>query len=227
VPSPREQHGLVEASRLLQEGLQLLDERTREVDALVQHADERARELTAEAEQRAQEITAQAEQRKIELEEQIAALQSEVAEMREEMARLRSPKQGRGARPAPVAPVVAAGEPLASDPPVEAATTPGAAEQVLHDAEPTPRWGRPSTLAAQAIRRSARPRWLPRWIPFLVLLLPVGLVLANIAGPDTSAPITAQQAALQVVNKPTSPRPSSRRLLDRPPVRPRSQPLHH
>ena len=53
MPTPREQSGaLSEVSRLLQEGLQLLDDRTREVDALVKRwlaegalADAKARRL--------------------------------------------------------------------------------------------------------------------------------------------------------------------------------------
>jgi LysM repeat protein len=188
VPTPREQAGLVEASRLLQEGLQLLDERTREVDALVERAEERAREITADAEQRAQQITEEAEQRRVLLEEQVAALQSEVAAIREEMARLKSAGRGRGTRGEPAPVVVAAPTPVAdpvlADPPVEAATSVVSTEpEALEGAEAKQRWGRPSSLAAQAIRRSSRPRWLPRWLPFLVLLLPVGYVLANGGAP--------------------------------------------
>jgi len=103
VPIPREQSGaLSEASRLLQEGLQLLDDRTREVDALVQDAKEQAREITYDAEQRAQEITAEAERQRVELEEQVAVLRSEVAQVREELAQLRAAqpaqKGGRGGK---------------------------------------------------------------------------------------------------------------------------------
>ncbi|HEY3060170.1 MAG TPA: hypothetical protein VGL99_14510, partial [Chloroflexota bacterium] len=73
MPTAREQAALVEASRLLQEGLQLLDERSREVDGLLEDARERALDITAEAEQRAQQMVADAEQRRTELEEQVAA----------------------------------------------------------------------------------------------------------------------------------------------------------
>ncbi len=200
MPSPREQAALSEASRLLQEGLQLLDERTREVDAMVQAAEERARAITAQAEERAQELTAQAEQRKVELQEQIAALQTEIADIREEMARMKTPRHGHGGRfvsPTTTVEPAPAVDPVVTDPPVEAATSPGAAEAVLQDADASPRWGRQSTLAAQAIRRSTRPRWLPRWFPFLLLLLPVGLALANLTAPEAGAPAaTAQQALL-------------------------------
>ena len=60
---------------------------------------------------------------------------------------------------------------------------------VVSDAEAaeaagTPRWGRPSSIAAaqQAIRsRSSRPRWLPRWLPFVILLLAgAGAVMASV-----------------------------------------------
>ena len=104
MPTPREQGGaLSEASRLLQEGLQLLDDRTREVDALVQDAKEQAREITYDAEKRAQEITADAERHRAELEEQVAALRTEVAQVREELAQLRAAqppqKGGRAGEP--------------------------------------------------------------------------------------------------------------------------------
>ena len=54
MPTPREQAGgLAEASRLLQEGLQLLEQRRREVDAILEEARERALNIRAEAEERA------------------------------------------------------------------------------------------------------------------------------------------------------------------------------
>jgi hypothetical protein len=67
-----------EASRLLQEGLQLLDDRTREVDTLVRRAEDRARQITEEARERALEITAEAESQRARLEEQVAALRTDV-----------------------------------------------------------------------------------------------------------------------------------------------------
>jgi hypothetical protein len=158
--------------------LQLLDERTREVDGLVRDARERARAVTYDAQKRAQEITAEAERHRAELEEQVAVLRTEVAELREELAQLRAAQP-----PTPAEAVVtavadiggalpAADVPANSTPfgptlrdPVAAADAAEAAE-----AAGTPRWGRPSSIAAaqQAIRsRSARPRWLPRWLPFL------------------------------------------------------------
>jgi LysM repeat protein/vacuolar-type H+-ATPase subunit H len=78
--------------------LQLLDERTREVDALVQHAKEEARRVTYDAEKRAQEITAEAERQRAELDEQVAILRSEVAGVREELAQLRAAQAQKGAR---------------------------------------------------------------------------------------------------------------------------------
>src|SRR5438105_5225727 len=94
VPRPREQSGaLSEASRLLQEGLQLLDDRTREVDALLQGAREEARRLTYDAQKGAEEITAEAERERAELEQQVAVLRSEVARVREELAQLRAAPQ--------------------------------------------------------------------------------------------------------------------------------------
>src|SRR6266568_2641010 len=108
--TPREQGGgLAEGSRLLQEGLQLLDERKREVDAILEDARERALVIKDEAEQHAQQLTADAERQRAELEEQVAALRSEAAALREELAAMRSPPRGsRGARQAVAAPVVTA-----------------------------------------------------------------------------------------------------------------------
>ena len=113
MPTPREQGGgLVEASRLLQEGLQLLDERSREVDVLVRRAEERARRITSQAEARAHEITAEsearayalteqsearahdltaeAERQRADLEDQVAALRGEVGALRDELTALRA-----------------------------------------------------------------------------------------------------------------------------------------
>jgi hypothetical protein len=153
VPFAREQEGgLGEASRLLEEGLQLLDERSREVDALIASAEQRAQEITAEAERRAEEITAEAERKRLELEREVAELQAEVERLRAERAA------------APAVPVVDAAE----------ATRPEAAE-IEPEIEPidpdAPRWGRRSSavVAPQAVRRSSRPRWLS-WLPLLVLV---------------------------------------------------------
>jgi LysM repeat protein len=160
--SPREQGGgLAEASRLLQEGLRLLDERRREVDALLEGARERALDINAKAEQHAQQITADAERQRAELEEQVAALRSEVASLRAELTSLQSSKSE--AAPVPV-------EAAAATAQLEASEVAEAAE-----AAGTPRWGRRSNVGAaqQALRasRSARPRWLPPWVPFLLILL--------------------------------------------------------
>jgi LysM repeat protein len=177
VATARGQEGaLAEASRLLQEGLALLDERTREVE----QAEARARDMTAEAERRAQEIVAHAEQRRTDLEQQIAALQSEIAAVREEIARLRTTARGRGSRIGPgndeVAPA-AAPLPLPAESPEPPAN---------HASDDSTRWGRPSAgVAPQAIRtRAARPCWLPRVWPFLLLLVPLALVVANVLGQE-------------------------------------------
>src|SRR5437867_11026412 len=86
--------GLAEASRLLRKGLQLLDDRRREVDAILEDARERALNTGTEAQRRAQEITFDAEHQKVELEEQVAALRCEVGALREELASLRSGLNG-------------------------------------------------------------------------------------------------------------------------------------
>jgi len=168
--------------------LQLLDDRTREVDTLVRDAREQAREITYDAEKRAQEITAEAEQQRAELAEQVAALRTEVAEVRAELAQLRAAQPG--APPAPIAAAVVSPEPETPGAPfgptlrdpVAAADAADAAETA--DAAGTPRWGRPSSISAaqQAIRaRSSRPRWLPRWLPFVILLLGgAGAVMASV-----------------------------------------------
>ena len=130
MPTPREQGGaLSEASRLLQEGLQLLDDRTREVDALVQDAKEQAREITYDAEKRAQEITADAERHRAELEEQVAALRTEVAQVREELAQLRAaqPPQKGGRAGGPTGGAMAGGAVLGAAAVADAAPiSPGA-----------------------------------------------------------------------------------------------------
>jgi LysM repeat protein len=191
--------------------LQLLDDRTREVDALVQDAKEQAREITYDAEKRAEEITAEAERQRTELEEQVAVLRGEVAQIREELAQLRAaqpPQQGGRGGKAPAAAGAVAAEAIVSSTEAgiasasDAATVtevesapfgptlrdPVAAADAAEAAEAagTPRWGRPSSIASaqQAIRsRSARPRWLPRWLPFVILLLAgAGAVTASVSG---------------------------------------------
>ncbi len=176
MPTRPEQGGaLSEASRLLQEGLQLLDERRREVDLQVQQAQERAQqittkaeeraqeiaaqaeqraqEMTAQAEQRAQEITAEAERHRVELEEQVAALRAEVAGLREELAQLRAgPKGSRGGRAAVVAAVtgLAAGGALARPATAAEASTdePAAAEAAAPEAASSSTTTSPSTSTA-------------------------------------------------------------------------------
>jgi LysM repeat protein/vacuolar-type H+-ATPase subunit H len=185
--APREQGGgLAEASRLLQEGLQLLAERQREVDAILEDARERALDIKTEAEQRAQELTADAERQRAELEEQVAALRSEVAALREDLANLRS------APSTVTAPISAAPEAITADFDVNAAQAASAEVETEDSAKTaeaagTPRWGRPSTLsgAEQAMRstRSSRPRWLPPWLPFLLILLTAAaIVVTNVDG---------------------------------------------
>jgi LysM repeat protein/vacuolar-type H+-ATPase subunit H len=148
--------------------LRLLDDRQREVDAMLEDARERALVIKEEAEQRAQQITADAERQRAELEEQVAALRSEVAALREDLARAtKTPAVPTGAA------TVAAAEPAL---PTQATAQLEATEiSEAADAAGTPRWGRPSTIAGpqQAVRgsRSARRRWLPPWVPFVIVLL--------------------------------------------------------
>ena len=198
--------GISEASRLLQEGLQLLEVRSREVDAAVRRAEDRARQITEEARERALEIVAEAESQRASLEEQVAALRTEVAAARKELADLKAApketrsaaahKENRAAAPEPivavpipaVAPAPAAAAPVEAAPaesaPVEAAAAETAASADVVEPAGTPRWGRQSSSAAaqQAIReRGTRPRWLPPWLPFVILVLAAaGLVAANV-----------------------------------------------
>ena len=163
--TPREQGGgLAEASRLLQQGLQLLEERRREVDAVLEEARERALVIKEEAEARAHEITAEAERQRAELEGQVAALRSEVAALREELARLSEAKSAASAAAAPQLEESEASDVGAAAPPADA-----------------PHWGRRSGISEPAIRgtRSTRPRWLPPWLPFLLIALGAGAVGAN------------------------------------------------
>ena len=188
--------GLSEASRLLQEGLQLLDDRTREVDAAVrQSRGDRARQITEEARERALEITAEAERQRAELEEQVAALRNEVASRTQGAGRAQraSPRDSGAVRrrqrsyraiPAPKAgPGRSFG---AQDPSHDTDESPPLPRSPMHREAPNqgPRWGRQSSSAAaqQAIReRGSRPRWLPPWLPFVIVLLAAaGLVAANV-----------------------------------------------
>lgn len=165
MPTQREQAGgLAEASRLLQEGLQLLEQRRREVDAILEDARERALNIRAEAEERARQINADAEQQRAELEEQVAALRAEVAALREELA-------ARQAGPDEKEPDQAA----------------DVSANTFDSPLDSPQWGRrvsdntpqPESRGGAAQRR----RWLPPWLPFVLLIL-VGaaLVATNVNG---------------------------------------------
>jgi LysM repeat protein len=96
MPMPRERGGLAEASRLLQEGLELLAQRQLEVDGLLEEARERALQIRQEAEQRAAQITAEAEQQRIDLETQVAKLREEVAALAQELDRLKGVQAPEG-----------------------------------------------------------------------------------------------------------------------------------
>ena len=184
--------GLSEASQLLHEGLQLLEERRREVDLLVDRAQERAQQITEEAARRAEEITTQAERQRTELEEQVAALRAEVADLRKQLASLQSANGGTQA---------AATAALAEH------QHPDAAELVeASEVAGTPRWGRRSTIAGarQAIRtRTSRPRWLPPWLPFAIALLVIAAFVAtNVDGQGGAARPTPLAAALEATSTP-------------------------
>jgi LysM repeat protein len=228
VPTPQQQGGgLSEASRLLQEGLALLDDRTREVDAAVRIAERRVREMTAAAQQRAAEITAEAERQRSELEKQVGALRNEVAATRKELAELKSSaRDGGRAPPAAMVPASTPAPRAAPAAPSLPRTAAGVTEEsppliVAPDAsEPagTPRWGRPSTTAAvqQAVReRGSRPRWLPPWLPFVIVLMAAAGVVAanvdNVGGArglvgDTFASATATRDVIVVTFAPTQAR---------------------
>ena len=166
---------------MLQEGLQLLEQRRREVDAILEEARERALNIRTEAEERArqisaeaEQITAEAEQQRAELEEQVAALRAEVASLREELA---------AARAAQVK------EKDEKD------------NEAEHDSANTeqdaPQWGRrASANTPQSGLRdggSPRRRWLPPWLPFVLLML-VGaaIVATNVNGqPGTRSSLQA------------------------------------
>jgi vacuolar-type H+-ATPase subunit H len=180
---PREAGGLAEASRLLQEGLQLLAEREREVDRLLEDARERALSIRAEAEARAAHITAGAEAQRSELEELVTTLRREVEALRKELADLRA-----STAPAAVAlPSIAEREPpttVEPEPAPEPAPTSGdgLVRQQAGEAD-APRWGRPSGALSgqQAVRPSKvrRRRWLPPWLALLVILLVAAAIVAT------------------------------------------------
>jgi len=194
---PREQAGgLAEASRLLQEGLQLLAEREREVDRLLEDARQRALLIREEAEQRAAQITADAEQRRVEVDELVAGLRSEVEALRAELARLRSgaePTPGPTSNSSEVGITGSAGVVESVQDP-EPAIAPVASHEREHLDGPqssgevidAPRWGRPSSTVGgqQAVRaaKASKPRWLPPWLPFtLTLVLAAALVGMNVS----------------------------------------------
>lgn len=186
MPTPREQAGgLAEASRLLQEGLQLLEQRRREVDALLEDARERALNIHAEAEERARQITAEAEQQRAELEEQVAALRAEVAALREELAEARASgsRNTQQVRSAGLGEAEARGE-------VEVSATPPEA----------PQWGRRVNANAPASGArdsgSQRRRWLPPWLPFvLLMLIGAAIVATNVSGQPGATRSSLQQSS--------------------------------
>jgi hypothetical protein len=214
--TPREQAGgLAEASRLLQEGLQLLDERQQEVDRLLEDARERSLLIREEAELRAAEITAEAEKQRAEIEEQVATLRGEVEALRTELASL------RGTVPAP-----AGAEPATSVQATPAPAEPAPQHELTAflpaPLDDQPHWGRrTNSLAAhQAVKsgRSSRPRWLS-WLPFvLVLLVAATLWGSNLASTFrgdagtiavASAPARVEVAAAQVTPTAVVAAPSS------------------
>lgn len=184
---PREQAGgLAEASRLLQEGLQLLAEREREVDQILADARERALLIRDEAERRAREITAEALARRAELEEQVAALHGEADALREELsARRANADAAAESRIAPVDVTPAAVNAAELGNSAHATTASAAADPDLPVALGTaeheaPRWGRPAAAVGgqQAVRsgRGGKARWLG-WLPFFLVLVAAAVVV--------------------------------------------------
>ncbi len=78
-----------EASRLVQEGLALVDQRTRELDGIVRRAESRVLDVTAAAERRAQEITANMEHEQTRMEQRLDQLRGAQASIEQQLDQLR------------------------------------------------------------------------------------------------------------------------------------------
>jgi LysM repeat protein len=204
---PREQAGgLAEASRLLQEGLQLLAEREREVDRLLEDARERALLIREEAEQRAAQTVAEAEQHHTELEELVAGLRSEVESLRAEIASLKAasavPELAAASNNSSAADAKREFSEAANEPD-ESVENREANTASIPESPEAPRWGRQSTALSgqQAVRtnKSSKPRWLPPWLPFVLLVAVAASVLAtNVHGqPGTRATVQEPGDAAQ------------------------------
>ena len=193
MPTPRGHDEVAaEASRLLQEGLRLLDQRSSEVEAQAQRAEQRARGLVAEAEERARQIVANAQRERAELEEQLGRLRADVLAAHAQLASLRAHQPAEAAS-VPDAPQAPEHTELRGGPAQEGLTDPGteaAAEETARGAEPPerlasrpegePRWGRPPP--AQATKtRGVRSRWLTLLLLLVLLAVAVLLLLAYVA----------------------------------------------